>query len=755
MSAWRNRACRTVSAGWFGAYYSHAWPPFRPGPSGAGRVPARSSARSTAACTAAPGCSSASRCSRRVHRRAAGAAAAGVPARLRRRRDRGSSRRSSSSDYPDRLAGTRSGRGASGSVASSSRTGFRFERNASAPTFPGAGKSNAEPGRGVVGRSPGTIVVMAHRDNDGSGPGANDNASGTAALIELARAYARAGRRLVRTPAPERTRSSSSRPTAAPSAGSAPPGSRRTRRYADDIAGGDQPRRDRRQRARRASSSPATRRARLPAPSCRRRGRASRSRRVGRLAAPSAVRQLLDLGFPFTLYEQAPFVAHGIPAVTLTTAGDHPPDRAHRHPTGLRADGWDRSGRAARTLLGSLDEGLELAQGTYELRLPRLAARPRLGDRAGPLALLLPFLAPASTSSRAAAGDTSRWRPALRATAAGSASGSWSVGLFELFAAARRVADGAGRADLAAQSGRARLAATSLLALGVLAARSAGSSPASGCIPRRSSRPRRSSPATPPRCSALGVARRCSSSRRTPSRSSSSCPRCTPGSGSRRLRQRACAGAARRARRRASPGRCSCSARLRRPLRARPGRTLVPCGAARRRLRTVHRDAAAGRLARRRGAARRARRSAATRRIPSAPSARRAGRYAGSVRSDGPRNTQAPPAIGCARPQSVGGLDATSSANRGDAAHRRRRAHACLDAPRLAVAGPVHRALHEVEAAPARVAVPEARRGVLGPDRDHVACRRAPEHCARSKALPRELDPRRGDRAHPHFRAWA
>src|SRR5919109_2617892 len=42
----------------------------------------------------------------------------------------------------------------------------------------------------VPGRSPQTIVVMAHRDNDGTGPGANENASGTAALIELARTYA-------------------------------------------------------------------------------------------------------------------------------------------------------------------------------------------------------------------------------------------------------------------------------------------------------------------------------------------------------------------------------------------------------------------------------------------------------------------------------------------------------------------------------------------------------------------------------------
>src|SRR2546425_3656224 len=41
----------------------------------------------------------------------------------------------------------------------------------------------------AIGRSPRTIVVMAHRDNDGRGPGANDNASGTAMLIQLARAY--------------------------------------------------------------------------------------------------------------------------------------------------------------------------------------------------------------------------------------------------------------------------------------------------------------------------------------------------------------------------------------------------------------------------------------------------------------------------------------------------------------------------------------------------------------------------------------
>ena len=45
----------------------------------------------------------------------------------------------------------------------------------------------------VPGASPDVIVVVAHRDNIGVGPGANDNASGTAALIELARGYSRLG----------------------------------------------------------------------------------------------------------------------------------------------------------------------------------------------------------------------------------------------------------------------------------------------------------------------------------------------------------------------------------------------------------------------------------------------------------------------------------------------------------------------------------------------------------------------------------
>src|SRR6185437_12715771 len=54
----------------------------------------------------------------------------------------------------------------------------------------------------AAGQSSDAIVVMAHRDDSGAGPGADDDASGTAALIELARTYAEP-----QTPAEQRVRS--------------------------------------------------------------------------------------------------------------------------------------------------------------------------------------------------------------------------------------------------------------------------------------------------------------------------------------------------------------------------------------------------------------------------------------------------------------------------------------------------------------------------------------------------------------------
>ena len=77
-------------------------------------------------------------------------------------------------------------------------------RRRSRPHVPGQGPVRLpEPRRDAspASRSK-TIVVMAHRDDAGTGPGANDNASGTGALVELARTYAPAARQGARSRLP-------------------------------------------------------------------------------------------------------------------------------------------------------------------------------------------------------------------------------------------------------------------------------------------------------------------------------------------------------------------------------------------------------------------------------------------------------------------------------------------------------------------------------------------------------------------------
>jgi hypothetical protein len=209
----------------------------------------------------------------------------------------------------------------------------------------------------AAGQSTDAIVVMAHRDDTGAGPGANDNATGTAALVELARNYAQSSGRLVR---------SAHTIVFLSTDGGAFGGLGAERFLArlpfhvvatinlDAIGGrgpprvvitGDTPR------------SPAATYVETAA------------RRVFEQTGVPAQRativdQLIDLGFPFTLYEQGPFVAHGIPAVTLTTAGERPPAAFTDRPERLSDVRLTAMGRAAQQVIGSLDQGLELAQGT-------------------------------------------------------------------------------------------------------------------------------------------------------------------------------------------------------------------------------------------------------------------------------------------------------------------------------------------------------------------------------------------------------
>ena len=147
-----------------------------------------------------------------------------------------------------------------------------------AVTIPGRGRTQLQNLWAVArGSSRQAIVVMAHRDDPGDGTGADDNATGTAALVELARGYA-----LSTTPG-SRVRSGHTIVFLSTDAGSF--GGLGALRFAShppfpvvaaidlDAIGGLGPPRSR---------SPATRPARRRQASCRRRRAGSRSRRAGR-----------------------------------------------------------------------------------------------------------------------------------------------------------------------------------------------------------------------------------------------------------------------------------------------------------------------------------------------------------------------------------------------------------------------------------------------------------------------------------------
>ena len=227
------------------------------------------------------------------------------------------------------------------------------------------------PGRGDVelqnviatrpGQSSDAIVIMAHRDNTGTGPGANDNASGTAALLELARAYATPTAPPL-PPRPNHTIVFLSSDGGAYGALGADRFSRSTpwrdRVVAvvnlDAIAGDGPPR-----------IEIAGERSRSPSGAFVRTAAIRILEQSGREPArASALGQLIDLAFPFSLYEHAPFVGRGAPALTITTAGTRPPSPFGDTPDRLSQRRLTEIGRSAQTLLGSLDAEVELAQGT-------------------------------------------------------------------------------------------------------------------------------------------------------------------------------------------------------------------------------------------------------------------------------------------------------------------------------------------------------------------------------------------------------
>jgi Peptidase family M28 len=203
------------------------------------------------------------------------------------------------------------------------------------------------------------IVVMAHRDGSGADGGLNNNASGTAALVELARSYAP-------TAAAQRVSLPYSLVFLSTDGGAE--GGRGAAHFAaqpearqkilgvinlDSIGGSGRPR-----LVLNANT------ARSPAPGLVETLRAALAQEGGSdPARPSGLQQLIGLAFPFSPYEQAPFVSRGIPAVTVTTAGARPPEIRQRSGARLDIRHLGLIGLAAQDTVDAMEQPVSLAQG--------------------------------------------------------------------------------------------------------------------------------------------------------------------------------------------------------------------------------------------------------------------------------------------------------------------------------------------------------------------------------------------------------
>jgi hypothetical protein len=298
----------------------------------------------------------------------------------------------------------------------------------------------AVPGRGRVvlhnlsarkaGLSLKTIVVMAHRDDAGTGPGANDNASGTGALIELARTYAptAVGARLTLPYTLLFLSTDGAGDGALGAAEFAAHSPERGNVIAvvnlDAIAGTGLPRLEL------AGDLP-----RSPSAGLVETIRSALAHELG--ADPSrasAARQLVDLAFPFSLYEQAPFVASGTAAVTITTGADRPASGFSDVPGRISSTRLAQIGRATQNTLDALEQGVALNPGPSSYLY--LGSRVIRGwaIEIVLVAALLPFLAATVDLFARCRRRRIRVSPALRSYRSRLGFWLWCGALFGLFA---------------------------------------------------------------------------------------------------------------------------------------------------------------------------------------------------------------------------------------------------------------------------------------------------------------------------------
>jgi hypothetical protein len=264
---------------------------------------------------------------------------------------------------PDRRPGSSGAQDATNWVAARFRDyKFTVQRQEFSADVPGLGLQHfvnliatapLRPGQEIA-RSQQVIVVMAHRDNLGGSPGANDDGSGTGALLELARDIGSSALAHSVVLVSEDGGAYGSL-GAQEFASNSVYGDRLAAVINLDAIGGEGP-----PRIEFGGETP-----RSPATTLVATAEASIVAQANREPdRASAAAQLIDLAFPFTLYAQGPFIAHGVSAITLTSAGPRPPPPEGDTPPNLDTVRLDQLGRSAQVLLGSLDAAADVARGT-------------------------------------------------------------------------------------------------------------------------------------------------------------------------------------------------------------------------------------------------------------------------------------------------------------------------------------------------------------------------------------------------------
>jgi hypothetical protein len=334
--------------------------------------------------------------------------------------------------YPDRVPGAPDSAGAAGWFRRElAPYGFHVQSERFSATVHGRRTTLVDLVAEKAGLSPREIVVMAHRDDSGTGSGLNDNASGTAALLELARSYA---------PTAAAQRISLPYGLVFLSTDGAAEGARGAAHFAaelqtrenvlavvnlDSIGGKGRP------RIVFSGDTP-----RSPAPGLVETIRAALAHEGGSdPARPSGLQQLLGLAFPFSPFEQAPFVSRGIPAVTVTTAGARPAIAHARGAERLDVRHLGVIGLAAQDTIDAMEQGVSLAQGP--------ASYVFLGQRVVRgwaieivlVAMLLPFLAAAVDLFARCRRRRIRIAPALRSYRSRLGFWAWVGALFLVFGA--------------------------------------------------------------------------------------------------------------------------------------------------------------------------------------------------------------------------------------------------------------------------------------------------------------------------------